>query len=152
MTQLFSLIRIRWIVIYPVDSAIQRLNNRGLDSKLLPHLGFDGTVPSCTNTIFSSFSVEYSVTPFFSNSSSICLLNILSLYQPIDIVVYSPLWRWFWMLLWQFLLFYPSMGQSSHIWTTDLIPWEDIYSPCSICWIVAFQPDQSTKFYRYRLQ
>ena len=30
MTQLFSLILIHWIVIYPVDSAIQRLNNRGL--------------------------------------------------------------------------------------------------------------------------
>ena len=30
MTQLFSLILIRWIVIYPVDSAIQRLNNRDL--------------------------------------------------------------------------------------------------------------------------
>ena len=29
MTQLVSLIRIRWIVIYPMDSAIQRLNNRG---------------------------------------------------------------------------------------------------------------------------
>ena len=28
--QLVSLILIRWIVIYPVDSAIQRLNNRGL--------------------------------------------------------------------------------------------------------------------------
>ena len=27
MSQLFSLILIRWIVIYPVDSAIQRLNN-----------------------------------------------------------------------------------------------------------------------------
>ena len=28
--QLVSLILIRWIVIYPVDSTIQRLNNRGL--------------------------------------------------------------------------------------------------------------------------
>ena len=30
MTQLASLIRIRWIVISPMDSAIQRLNNQGL--------------------------------------------------------------------------------------------------------------------------
>ena len=30
--QLVSLILIRWIVIYPVDSAIQRLNNRGLEA------------------------------------------------------------------------------------------------------------------------
>ena len=30
MTQLFFLILIPWIVIYPVDSAIQRLNNRDL--------------------------------------------------------------------------------------------------------------------------
>ena len=30
IAQLVSLILIRWIVIYPVDSAIQRLNNRGL--------------------------------------------------------------------------------------------------------------------------
>ena len=30
MVQLVSLILIRWIVIYPMDSAIQRLNNRGL--------------------------------------------------------------------------------------------------------------------------
>ena len=30
MTQLVSLIHIRWIVIYPVDSAIQGLNNQGL--------------------------------------------------------------------------------------------------------------------------
>ena len=44
------------------------------------------------------------------------------------------------MLLWQFPLFYPSMGQSSHIWRTDLIPWEGICNPCSI-WTVAFQPD-----------
>ena len=29
MTQLVSLGLIPWIVIYPVDSAIQRLNNRG---------------------------------------------------------------------------------------------------------------------------
>ena len=28
--QLVSLILIHWIVIYPLDSAIQRLNNRGL--------------------------------------------------------------------------------------------------------------------------
>ena len=28
--QLISLILIRWIVIYPVDSAVQRLNNQGL--------------------------------------------------------------------------------------------------------------------------
>ena len=32
MAQLVSLILIRWIVIYPVNSAIQRLNNRGLES------------------------------------------------------------------------------------------------------------------------
>ena len=44
------------------------------------------------------------------------------------------------MLLWQFPLFYPSMGQSSHIWRTDLIPWEGICNPCSIR-TVAFQPD-----------
>ena len=31
--QLVSPIRIRWIVIYPVDSAIQRLNNRGLSGR-----------------------------------------------------------------------------------------------------------------------
>ena len=30
IAQLVSLILIRWIVIYPVDSAIQRLNNWGL--------------------------------------------------------------------------------------------------------------------------
>ena len=30
--QLVSLILIRWIVIYPLDSAIQRLSNRGLMS------------------------------------------------------------------------------------------------------------------------
>ena len=30
ITQLVSLILIRWIAIYPVDIAIQRLNNRGL--------------------------------------------------------------------------------------------------------------------------
>ena len=30
IAQLVSLILIRWIVIYPVDSTIQRLNNRGL--------------------------------------------------------------------------------------------------------------------------
>ena len=30
ITQLVSQLRIRWIVIYPVDSAIQRLNKRGL--------------------------------------------------------------------------------------------------------------------------
>ena len=30
ITQLVFLILIHWIVIYPVDSAIQRLNNRGL--------------------------------------------------------------------------------------------------------------------------
>ena len=30
MAQLISLILIRWIVIRPVDSAIQRLNNQGL--------------------------------------------------------------------------------------------------------------------------
>ena len=28
--QLFFVLLVRWIVIYPVDSAIQRLNNRGL--------------------------------------------------------------------------------------------------------------------------
>ena len=39
-----------------------------LDSKFLPHLGFNCTVPSFTLD-FSSFSVEYSVMPFFSNSS-----------------------------------------------------------------------------------
>ena len=33
ITQLVSLILIYWIVIYPVDSAIQRLNNWGLDYK-----------------------------------------------------------------------------------------------------------------------
>ena len=32
--QLVSSIVIRWIAIYPVDSAIQRLNNRGLVPKL----------------------------------------------------------------------------------------------------------------------
>ena len=32
ITQLVSPILIHWIVIYPVDSAIQRLNNRGLGS------------------------------------------------------------------------------------------------------------------------
>ena len=32
--QLVSLTFIRWIVIYPVDSAIQRLNNRGQISKI----------------------------------------------------------------------------------------------------------------------
>ena len=32
MAQLVSLILIRWIVIYPVNSAIRRLNNRGLES------------------------------------------------------------------------------------------------------------------------
>ena len=26
------------------------------------------------------------------------------------------------------------MGQPSHIWRTGLIPWEDIYNPCSIYW------------------
>ena len=31
--QLVALILIRWIVIYPVDSAIQRLNNRRLVSQ-----------------------------------------------------------------------------------------------------------------------
>ena len=31
MAQLVSLILIRWIVIYPVNSAIRRLNNRGLE-------------------------------------------------------------------------------------------------------------------------
>ena len=31
IVQLFSPILIRWIVIYPVDSAIRRLNNRGLN-------------------------------------------------------------------------------------------------------------------------
>ena len=30
ITQLVSLVLIRWIVIYPVDSTYQRLNNRGL--------------------------------------------------------------------------------------------------------------------------
>ena len=30
--KLVSPILIRWIVIYPVDSAIQRLNNRGLNT------------------------------------------------------------------------------------------------------------------------
>ena len=34
ITQLVSLIIIRWIVIYPVDSAIQRLNNRGQKSPM----------------------------------------------------------------------------------------------------------------------
>ena len=33
-TQLVSLILIRWIVIYPMDSAIQRLNNRDQNYKL----------------------------------------------------------------------------------------------------------------------
>ena len=101
---------------------------------------------------FSSFSVEYSAMPFFLTVPSYFCYNTLSLYQSKDIVGYAPLWRLFWMLLWQFPLSYPSMGQSSHIWRIDLIPWEDIYNPCSICWTVAFQPDLSTKFYRYRLQ
>ena len=35
MVQLVSLIHIHWIEIYPVDSAIQRLNNLGLDPPLL---------------------------------------------------------------------------------------------------------------------
>ena len=34
MAQLVSLILIRWIVIYPTDSAIQRLNNLGQTSKI----------------------------------------------------------------------------------------------------------------------
>ena len=34
ITQLVSLILIRWIVIYPVDSAIQRLNNWGKTSNV----------------------------------------------------------------------------------------------------------------------
>ena len=42
-----------------------------------------------------------------------------------------------------------AMGQSSHIWRTDPVPWEDICNPCSICWAVAFQLDLSTKFCRY---
>ena len=88
----------------------------------------------------------------FPTVTSYVCYNILSLYQSIDIVVYDPLWRWFWMLLWQFLAFYWSMGQSSHIWRIDLEPWEEICNPCSICWIAAFQLDQSTKFCRYRLQ
>ena len=33
MLQFVSLILIRWIVIYPVDCALQRLNNRGLVKK-----------------------------------------------------------------------------------------------------------------------
>ena len=36
ITQLVFLIRINWIVIYPVDSAIQGLNNRGLDDTFPP--------------------------------------------------------------------------------------------------------------------
>ena len=35
MAQLVSLILIRWIVIYPVCSAIQLLNNRGLEEALV---------------------------------------------------------------------------------------------------------------------
>ena len=35
MAQLVSLILIRWIVIYPVGSAIQLLNNRGLEEALV---------------------------------------------------------------------------------------------------------------------
>ena len=34
MAQLVSLILIRWIVIYPVDNAIQRLNNWGKTSNV----------------------------------------------------------------------------------------------------------------------
>ena len=38
MAQLVSVILIRWIVIYPVDSAIQRLNNRGLKCTKLENI------------------------------------------------------------------------------------------------------------------
>ena len=40
--QLVSLILIRWIVIYPVDSTIQRLNNRGLvfNTIVLPNINY----------------------------------------------------------------------------------------------------------------
>ena len=41
--QLVSQILIRWIVIYPVDSAIQRLNNRGLHSFFIGEQGKPGT-------------------------------------------------------------------------------------------------------------
>jgi len=37
---LVSLLLIQWIAIYPVDSAIHRLNNWGLMDKNMPTLGF----------------------------------------------------------------------------------------------------------------
>ena len=36
MAEWFLLIIIHWIVIYPVDSAIQRLNNQGLIITIIP--------------------------------------------------------------------------------------------------------------------
>ena len=51
MTQLVSLILIRWIVIYPMDSAIQRLNNRG-------HTCFDGSSVILSVT-YCEMSVEF---------------------------------------------------------------------------------------------
>ena len=46
MTQLFPVIRIRWIVIYPVDSAIQLLNNLGLVDSAIQLLNNRGLVDS----------------------------------------------------------------------------------------------------------
>ena len=42
--QLVSLILICWIVIYPVDSAIQRLNNRGQEFNFFLNLTTVGTL------------------------------------------------------------------------------------------------------------
>ena len=42
---MISVILIRWIVIYPVDSAIQRLNNRGLKNKKLFSVYDDNIFP-----------------------------------------------------------------------------------------------------------
>ena len=56
--QLISLIVIRWIVTYPVDSAIQRLNNQGqkvMGSTLIGSARFVSTEPLVSLTEKSSF-------------------------------------------------------------------------------------------------
>ena len=55
IVRLVSQILIRWIVIYPVDRAIQRLNNRGLEPKNLRISdGVWGGLFSLTAVTFSS--------------------------------------------------------------------------------------------------
>lgn len=65
-----------------------------LNGKLFPHLGFNCSLPSFTNRLFSSFSVECNV--ILLSLPNICY-KTPSVYQPINTVVCYVLWKLFWI-------------------------------------------------------